>query len=86
MQRTGPVPVPIFIKDYVARHYSVDPSQTPENHAALWGIFLMLASILIIVSMLIMQAVMLSAPRPRPVPIPVHRRRRDVSEIHPVSD
>jgi hypothetical protein len=46
----------------------------------------MLASILIIVSMLIMQAVMLSAPRPRPVPIPVRRRRRDGTEIHPVSD
>jgi hypothetical protein len=44
----------------------------------------MLASLLIFMSILIVQAVMLSAPRP--APIPVRQRRRDVTEHVPISD
>ena len=58
----GLVPALIFGRDYLANDHVVTPPLFAANHAAVFGIFLMLASVLVFVSMLLMQAVVIYVP------------------------
>lgn len=59
----GLMPVCILVVDYVANGFLITPALEGVDHAALFGVFLMLGAVLIFVSMLVMQAVALYVPR-----------------------
>lgn len=60
----GLLPVLLFARDYIANGHLVTPSVEPADHLAVLGVFLMLASVLTFVSMLVMQAVAIYVPVP----------------------